>query len=103
MPRFFQHRCHRSFRPCVIELDCGDNSFSNAMIELFEEREGSPVPDHRERIGVATMPGIRDDPPGRAGLILGCPYAGVIGVAPADMPMRRVAAQTVDSLRDRAG
>src|SRR5450759_2105735 len=100
MPRLFEHGHHMSFRSRIIEFDRGNNALSDTMIEFFKECEGSSLPCHRKRIGIETVRRAGNGLPLGAGKIPGVPDASVVRVAPADAPMRRIAAETVDSLHD---
>src|SRR5665213_1861970 len=103
MPRLFEHGYYGPDRTGLTELDRGNSAFADAVIEIFKEGEGSPLPRHREWVGIEAMGGAGQIVPGRTRQIARTPNALVVGVAPADPPMRRIAAETIDPLQDRDG
>src|SRR3954447_9889470 len=103
MPRLFEHRHYRTLWAGAIEFDGRNDALADPVIEVLEKHEGAALPSDRKRIGIEAMSGISDDRPWRAGQIAGCPDAGVIGVAPADMPVRRVTAKPINSPGNLAG
>src|SRR4051812_76088 len=103
MPWLLEYRHHRSARAGGVEFDGRDCALADAMIQILEEHEGPALPCHRKRIGVEAVSRIGDDRPRSARQIAGCPDAAIVGVTPADLPMRSVAAKPVDSPGDFAG
>ncbi|MGX1073930.1 hypothetical protein AB7M45_004540 [Bradyrhizobium elkanii] len=101
VPGFLEHRQHGADRSVAVEFDRGDDALAGAVVEVLEEHEGPALPLHRDGIGIEVIAGIAEHVPGRSRQVAGPPDIRVVGVAPTDMPMRRVAAETVDFLRDR--
>src|ERR1700730_18362310 len=65
------------------------------MIQILEEEECPAFPNERERISIEPEAGVRKCIPLRPLQSLPIPNVGVIDEAPADSPMRRIAAQPV--------
>src|ERR1700733_12194094 len=103
MPRLFEHGYHGSDWARPTELDRGNNAFADAVVEIFKESEGSPLPGHCEWIGIEAMRAAGEIVPAGTRQIAGTPNALIVGVPPADPPMRRIAAETIDPLQDGDG
>ncbi len=67
MPGFFQYGNNIANWSGTIELDCGNDAFSDPMIKVFKEDECPSPPRDRKRVGIAPRPWIRKNVPARPG------------------------------------
>src|SRR3954469_21636552 len=100
VPRLLQDRRHPADRAGAIEFDGRNNASADPMVEILEKYKCSSLPLHRKRIGEEAMPWIRKHLPVSSGQVAGLPDPGALTIPPSDMPMRRIAAQPVDFLRN---
>jgi hypothetical protein len=63
VPGLVQYGHDRSDRALIVELDRGNDSFPNPVIEIFKEDECSSLPCDGERIGVEVVSWIGKDVP----------------------------------------
>ena len=103
MPRLFQHRKNFALWSGAIELNGGNDPFSDAMIQVLDEDACFSLPCDWKRIGIEPMPGIRNRLSARPGEIPALPNPCIIGVPPSDLPVWRIPAQAVYFHHDRTG
>src|ERR1044072_9357953 len=103
MPRLFQDGHSLSDGPVAIELDGGNEPFPHMMVQFLEKDERSALPVDRKRIWTKAVSGIGKHVPSGARQIPRLQDICRGTVAPADVPMRRVAAQPIYFLRNRSG